>query len=315
MAGQSWSPDGSGGYLANSVLSKKMRHASQPMMRARQFVRKESGYGKHKSDTLLFDRISNVATAGTTIAELSKMPETNFAITQGSVIVNEFGNSIPYTGKLDALSEFSVSNIVLKALKNDMAKALDRAAMVELQTCQVKYAATGTDSAPTGTFDTDGTQSTAFTRDVQAFDVKEIVDYFNGTLFTPPFDGENFICIASVGFARAIKDDPDWEDASKYGDPERLFSGEVGRYYGCRFVVEANVLASLVDTSYKGEAIFFGEDPMIEAVAVAEEIRSKIPTDYGRDPGLAWYFLGNWGLTYDTATAGEAKIIHAVGTA
>ena len=78
---------------------------------------------------------------------------------------------------------------------------------------------------------------------------------------------------------------------------------------------ETNVLNSLVDTSYKGEAIFFGADPMIEGVAVAEEMRSKIPTDYGRDKGLAWYFLGNWSLTYDTATAGEAKIVHAVGTA
>jgi len=315
MPGQTWSPDASGGYLANDVLSKKMRHVSQPMMRARQFVRKEPGYGKNKGDTLLFDRISNVATQGTTISELSKMPETSFTISQGSVVVNEFGNSIPWTGKLEALSEFSVNNIVLQALKNDMAKALDLAAMTELQTCQVKYACTGTEAAPESTFDTDGTQSTAFTRDAQAFDVKEIVDYLKGTLFATPFDGENYICIASVGFARALKDDADWEDSAKYGDPERLFSGEVGRYYGCRFVEETNVLNSLVDTSYKGEAVFFGADPMVEAVAVAEEMRAKIPTDYGRDKGLAWYFLGNWSLTYDTATAGEAKIVHAVGTA
>lgn len=101
----------------------------------------------------------------------------------------------------------------------------------------------------------------------------------------------------------------------KYGDPERLFAGEVGRYYGCRFVEEANVLSSTCNTSYKGEAIFLAADPLVEAVAVAEEIRAKIPTDFGRDKGLAWYFLGNWGLTYDTATAGEAKVIHVVGTA
>lgn len=184
-----------------------------------QFVRKEPGYGKNKGDKLLFDRISNVATQGTTISELSKMPETNFTITQGEVQVNEYGNSIPWTGKLEALSEFSVNNIVLQALKNDMAKALDAAAMAELQTCKIKYAATGTAAAPTGTFDTDGTQSTAFTRDIQAFDVKEIIDYFKGTLYAPPFDGENYVCLASIGFARALKDDPDWEDAARHNWP------------------------------------------------------------------------------------------------
>lgn len=313
--GQSWSPDGSGGYLANDVLSKKLRHNSQPMMRARQFVRKEAGYGKNKGDTLLFDRIANVATAGSTIAELEKMPETNFAITQGSVVVSEYGNSVPWTGKLESLSEFSVNNIVLQALKNDMAKVLDAAAMTELQTCKIKYIPTGVEAVPTSTWDTDGTVSTAATRDIQAFDVKEVIDYFKGTLFAQPFDGENFVCIASVGFARALKDDPDWEDASKYGDPERLFSGEVGRYYGCRFVEDTNTLDSTIgSTAYKGEAIFLANDPLIEAVACAEEMRSKIPTDYGRDRGLAWYFLGNWSLTYDTATAGEAKVIHCTST-
>lgn len=307
---QSWSPDSSGGYLANDHLSSKIRHASQPLMKFRQFVRKEPGYGKNKGDTVLFDRIANVATGGGTISELSKMPEDSVTISQGSVIVAEYGNSVPWTGKLDALASFSVDSIIGKTLRNDMAKVLDSAVGTEFETAPVKSISTGTDTAPTTTFET--TLSTTATRDAQAADVKNIADEMKSTYTIPPFDGENIMCVCSVGFARTLKDDPDWEDAAKYGDPERLFSGEIGRYYGVRFVEETNVLSNKVGAAatYKGEAIFFGEDPMVEAVAVPEELRAKIPTDYGRDKGLAWYGLMGWSLTYDSSTAGEVKVIH-----
>lgn len=35
-------------------------------------------------------------------------------------------------------------------------------------------------------------------------------------------------------------------------------------------------------------AFFFGGDTVAEAVAIPEEIRGKIPGDYGRDKGVAW---------------------------
>lgn len=307
---QTWSPDSSGGFLANNVLSKKIRHAAQPLQRFRQFVRKEPGYGKNKGDTVLFDRISNVNTGGGSISELSKMPEDSVTISQGTVTVTEYGNSIPWTGKLEALSEFDPSNIFMTSLKNDMSKILDRAVGTEFRTSTVKAVPTGTDAAPTTTFET--TLATTATRDAQLADIKNIVDEFKSTYFTPPFDGQNWMCVASVGFKRQIFDDPDFEDAAKFGDPERLFNGEIGRIYNCRVIEESNVLDDTLGAAdtYKGEAIFFGEDPLVEAVAVAEELRAKVPTDYGRDKGLAWYFLGGWSLTYDSGSAGEAKTVH-----
>lgn len=309
--GQQWSPDSTGGYLANDVLSKKIRHAAQPLMKFRQFARSEPGFGKNKGDTVLFDRISNVVTGGGTINELQKMPEDSVTISQGTCTVDEYGNSVPWTGKLDALSSFDVNGIVGKALRNDLAKVLDNAVGTEFQTAQVKAISTGTDVAPSTTFET--TLATTATRHVQAADIKNILDEMKSTYLVPYYGaGMDYMCIGSIGFLRGLKDDPDWEDAAKYGDPERLFSGEVGRYYGCRFMEETNVLANKVGAAalYKGEAIFFGDDPIVEAVAVPEELRAKIPTDYGRDKGLAWYALLGWSLTYDTATAGEAKIVH-----
>lgn len=310
--GQTFSPQSSGGYLTNNTLSRKVRHASQPMLRFRQFTRKEPGFGKNKGQKVLFDRVSNVATAGGTINELAKMPETQTTLSQGECVVNEYGNSLPWTGKLEALSEFNVSDIVMKALRDDEVKSLDLAAGTEFQTAPVKAISTGTESAPTTTYET--TLATTATRDAQVADVKNTADRMESTYLTPKFDGQNFMCITSVGFARDIFDDPDFEDAAKYGDPTRLFAGEVGRYYGVRFVKETNVLSDLIGAAatYSGEAIFFGDDPIVEGVSIPEEFRQKVSTDYGRDKGLAWYGIMGWSLTYDSSTAGELKVIQHI---
>lgn len=314
MAGQYWQVNTAGGYLANPRLSRQLRRAAQPLMKFRQFVRPEPGYGKNVGDKIEFLRISNVQSSGRALNETEKMPETNVIVSKGELVVKEYGNSIPYTGKVEALAEFSVENIITVALRDDMAKVLDKACAEEFKNTKVKYIPTGTPSNPSFVIRNNGT-TVAATRDVSVFDVKNIVDYMKQVLFVPPYDGENYICICSVNFARMIKDDPDWEDAAKYGDPERLFRGEIGRYYGVRFIEETNALSPVLgSTSYKGEAVFFGADPVVEGVVIPEEIRAKIPEDYGRSKGVAWYYLGGFKITWETGNPGEAKIVHVTSS-
>jgi hypothetical protein len=54
-------------------------------------------------------------------------------------------------------------------------------------------------------------------------------------------------------------------------------------------------------------AIFMGADTVAEAVAIPEEIRGKIPTDYGRSRGIAWYYLGGAGLVHSAAA--QARVV------
>ena len=311
MAGQLWGVSANGGYLANPKLSKTIRHAAQPMMKYRQFVRPEPGFGKGKGEQILFNTISNVATAGGTISETSRIPETNITISQGNITVNEYGNSVPWTGKLEALSEFSVDNIVTVSLRNDMAKVIDQAVHDEFVTCQVKITPTGTTSSPSVTTDTDGSFSTSATRDIGTFDIQEAADYLEDTLKAEKYDGDNYIAIGRTTGLRQIFDSTEWSDAAKYGDPDRLFAGEIGRWYHVRFIKETNSSRQTLSaaSSYQGEMTVFGADPLVEGVALPEEIRAKIPEDYGRSKGVAWYAILGWSLTYDTATAGEAKIV------
>jgi hypothetical protein len=46
----------------------------------------------------------------------------------------------------------------------------------------------------------------------------------------------------------------------------------------------------------------------MEAVAVPEEVIAKVPTDYGRSKGIAWYFIGGWKLMW--AGDPDNRIVH-----
>ena len=41
--------------------------------------------------------LTRAATQGTTLTETTTMPETNYTITQGTMTITEYGNSVPYT--------------------------------------------------------------------------------------------------------------------------------------------------------------------------------------------------------------------------
>ena len=47
------------------------------------------------------------------------------------------------------------------------------------------------------------------------------------------------------------------------------------------------------------------EDTVAEGIAIPEEIRGKIPTDYGRSKGVAWYYLGGFGIVHLQAAEGR----------
>lgn len=305
-----------GGYLFSSKLSAKMRHAAQPLLKARQFTRQEPGFGLHKGQTLLFDRVGNISPSGGTINELSTMPEGAVTFGQGSLTVDEYGISLPWTGKLDALSEFDVGDVVQVSLKNDMAKTLDSATITELLTAQVCAIPTGTSGAPALTWDTDGTPSTAATRHIQGSDIIDLVETAKGTYYMPPYDGEFYVGLMSVGAMTMLRKDADVTDAAKYGEPDRLFTGEVGSYMGVRFVETSNSTLpnTLGSGSYKGSFVVIGEDPIVEGVSIGEEFRQKIAWDYGRNPGLAWYAILGWSLTWDSNTAGEVRVIRGTSS-
>ena len=301
---QLFSVDSLGGFLNNDELSLKMRFRSQTTQRFRQFTEMEPAAGAGKGDKVFFNKISNISTSGGTLIETNTIPKSNFTITQGTLTMTEYGVAIPYTQKVRTLSEVSVPDSVRKVLENDMGVVLDSAAAVQFQASD--YVATIVDTATT-TFGTASAPLTAQGADMSDKNVRDIIDEMK-KLNILRFDGQNFICIAATNAIRGLYDF--FEAKAQLTTMAPLMVGEIGTYYGCRFIEETNFLSNVTGTSStNGEAIFFGADAVREGIAIPEEIRIDIPSDFGRDQGIAWYALLGFKKVWDFGDDAETRII------
>lgn len=310
--GQAWSPSADGGYFANSKLSKKLRYAAQPFMKFRQYPRPVDAFGKGQGDTVDYDKITNLQTQGGEIGEQQKVPETKFIIKRASITITEYGNSIPWTGKLELLSEFNINQPIQKVLRDDMSKVLDAAVATKFKLTKVSYSPV---TSASGTWNWAGSPA-AGTANFNLFHLKEIVDAMIEANVPPAVGGPegDYVCIATQKALRGILDDPEFQEWNKYQN-DRLLRGEVGRVYRTRFVLTTHTSALTKKASNAmGEAIIFGDDAVVEAIAQPEEVRAKTPDDYGRSKGLAWLFMGQWGHVWDYATDSEYRAVHVTSS-
>jgi len=290
-------------------LSKVLRMAVQPLVKFRQFadVKDAAIEGKGKGQTFNWNVYSDVATQGTTLVETSTMPETNFIITQGTMTITEYGNSVPYTGKLDDLSEHPVKEIINKTLKNDAKKAFDIGAHAQFNMTPLRvYPSAGT-SLTAVTLTTNGTAGGTNTGVPLTKDhVKNIVDIMKERNI-PPYEADDYFALGHPTTFRRLKND--LESVHQYVQQgfQMILNGEIGRYEGVRFIEQTNISKASWGASVTNWAFFFGADTVAEGIAVPEEIRGKIPTDYGRSRGVAWYYLGGFGLVHTNSV--QARVV------
>lgn len=97
-----------------------------------------------------------------------------------------------------------------------------------------------------------------------------------------------------------------------------IMRGEIGRYEDFRLVEQNSIpkggavnsltfdpinnVADPWDNLKSSWAFFFGADTVTEAVCIPEEIRAKLPGDFGRSRGVAWYYLGGFGMIHTDVT-------------
>ena len=293
-----------GGFSTNNQLSSQIRYKAQTMQRFRQFCNSESAAGTGRGNKVFFNKLSNISTAGGTLTETDTIPKRNFTITQGTLTMTEYGNSIPFTNKLKVLSEASVSEEVRQVLTNDMRAALDSAAATVFKTND--YIATITNTATT-TFGTAGLALATAGANMSDKNVRDIVDQMK-ILLIPTREDDNYVSVASTNSIRGLYDF--FEAKAQLTTLGPLYRGEVGQYYKTRFVEETNFLVNSDGSNgLYGEAVFFGADAVREGIAVPEEIRVGIPSDYGRDQGIAWYALLGFTQTWDFSVDGQTRII------
>lgn len=307
----SWTYDAPTGVYKNHTLSTQLRHAAIAETKFMQFVNVEPGYGKKKGESITMTRVSNMSVpTNARLSENSRIPEDNVSVSTVSITVAEWGRAVPYTDLAVQLSSFNVEDAIQRALKDQMKLVVDGAVAAAFKTCKVKAIPTGVSSI---TFDTDGTASTTASANLNVYHAEQIRDYMYGTLNIPPYEGDDYVGLVTTKGKRGIISDPTFMDWTKYTTPEKKYNSEIGRIESTRWV-EINNFSALTNGvgtgSVLGEAVVFGADAVVMAVAEDPELRAGIPGDFGRQKSVAWYGIMEFGVVWDTANAGEARIVH-----
>lgn len=325
MTGLIWTVAAEGGYMYQNELSDYLRIKAQALTKFRQFCDAKDGAekGLNRGDLFYWNIYSDIATQGRQLDERQLMPESNFTIGQRSLQITEAGNSVPFTGKLTDMAKHDVTAIIDKTLKNDARKYFDIQAWSQFNATPLRVAPTGGNSATSVTVSNTG--ATGITNNVAlgTGHVKAISDYMKESNI-PPFKDDDYISVSHPSTFRSFKNQLEGVKQYTMMGIAEIFSGEIGRYENTRFV-EQNFLpkggidgADAVFNPYtqtgnpwanglSSWAFFFGGDTVTEAIALPEEIRAKIPGDYGRSRGLAWYYLGGFGIVHPDAA--NARIL------
>lgn len=252
------------------------------------------------------------------------MPETNFTIVQGTLTITEAGNAVPYSGKLDDLSKFPVKTIINKVLKNDAAKWFDAKAHAQFNATPLRVVASGGTDTSSVLLTLNGTATETNSVALRIGHVRTIVSVMKERNI-PAYANDDYYAVGWPTTFDTLRND--LEGIHQYTDQglKMIMNGEFGRYRNVRFAEQTNVpkggaadsatyntftnTADAWNNAKSDWAFFFGDDTVAEAIAVPEEMRGKIPTDYGRSKGVAWYYLGGFGIVHPTADVTNARIV------
>ncbi len=307
----SWTYDAPTGTYKNHAMSSKIREAAIAEAKFMQYVDPEDGFGKGKGESVTITRIANIdEPTSAKLVEGQPIPEDTFSISTVQITVSEWGRSVPFTSLAKDLASFDIENKIQMKLKDQMKLSMDRAAAAAFKQAKVKAIP---DGDGTTTFDTDGVASTTSDGNMKMSHVEAIRDYMKTTLHVPPYKDDMYICLASTKALRGLKNDTRWEQWKIYRTPEVKEKGEVGAIEGVVFVEITNtncLSGSLGSGGVLGEAVFFGADAVAMAVAEDPELRVGVPKDFGRANSIAWYGILEFGIIWDTANDGEARIVH-----
>lgn len=302
------------GFLTSGKLNKEFQTQAQPLTRFRQFVSIKNALGKNAGETVNWLQVSNVNAYGGKLVETNTMHETNQTLTWGTLSVTEYGNSIPFTYKIETLSEFDIKQIIKDGLLDDAVKCMDGEIEREYNGTPLRYVGT---AATAGVVTTNGTATATNSSALTSTHVRKMrleLEKRN----VPTWNGE-YVCIASLEAMEGLENAMETVNQYTEAGYTKILNGEVGRLNGVRFVKDAfatrftynSTLRTATAKSWTNglalDAYMFGKPTVMEALTVPEEIRMKVVTDYGRSKGLAWYGLFGWKLMWSAAA--DARII------
>jgi len=154
---------------------------------------------------------------------------------------------------------------------------------------------------------------------MQVSTIKDAIEIL-ATNNAPKYANLYWICFVHPHQSRDLRDDSAWINASNYGAPEQLFTGEIGRIDDTRFIettLMCNGACASTDPAYKAElvkgaqsgdgtlatnvyqSVIFGDAYYGIAWSLPVELRDNGVEDFGRKRSLAWYAIWGTGLLHN----------------
>lgn len=317
MAVFEWKPDVPNGVMRNRALSTRLRYETIAATEGIQYVKPVEGYGKRMGDTVTVPIAKNIAEpTSAVLSRGQKIPIDSQTLTQATLTVEQLGRGVEYSEESQILSYYDPADFIQVGLRKQLKLVMNTKVFAAFKDAYIRFAPTS-DSGGTFTTDQGVTPATALNNGTVAH-VKTISDYMVKTIHCEPYEGDFFHCLASITFLRGLKDDAEFAMWRQYLEPGMAFyRGEVGAMEATRFsrVAHGSALSEGVGTgSVLGEALFFGEEPVLSATALDPEIRAAIPGDFGRDRAIAWIAMLAFAQTFQSADDGAAKIVYVTSS-
>ena len=288
------------------VYSREIEFKALPIMRFSQFATQKTELGVEPGLTISMLTYDNLKLGGA-LQEMQNMSTQALSGSMKQITVQEHGNAVSNSELLIQSSFDDIMATTTTLLGRDYALVMD---------CELRdVALSGTNIVYAG-----GKASRDAITDADKLQVATIKDAIEvlATNNAPKYQNMYWICFVHPHQSRDLRDDSAWINASNYGAPEQLFTGEIGRIDDTRFIettLMCNGKASSTDPAYKADlvkgagdtankadiyqAVIFGDQYYGIAWSLPVELRDNGVEDFGRKRSLAWYAIWGTGLLHN----------------
>lgn len=283
--------------VIQTVYSQEVLLAAQPLLKFDQFavVKTELNVSPGQTISLLgYDNISQ----GGKLTEGTQMTTKTLSTNTRQITVYEYGNAVAASEFLLQTSFRDVMADAAVLLGRDYATVVDSEERSVLETStQVVYAGRVSGRAGLGATNI---------LDVRA--IKDAVEVLS-TKNIPKVNGDFYVAFVHPHQSRNLRDDTAWINAAQYGDPDRIFNGEIGRIEDVIFIETTDLTVIPKTTGATPNAnvdvyksLLFGAEAFAKAVALPVEMRDNGIVDFGREHALAYYAIMGFGTLRDYTT-------------
>lgn len=288
------------------VYSKEIEFKALPVMRFFQFATVKTELGTEPGLTISMLTYDNLALGGA-LTEMTSMTTQALSGSTKQITVQEYGNAVSVS---ELLVQSSFDDIMASAttlLGRDYAMVVD---------CELRDAALGNESYIVYSGKKASRSALTAEDTLKVATIKDAIEIL-ATNNAPKYANTNWICFVHPHQSRGLRDDSAWINASNYGAPEQLFTGEIGRIDDTRFIettLMCNGACAATDPAFSAElkkgadgapatvdvyqAVIFGDAYFGIAFSLPVELRDNGVEDFGRKRSLAWYSIFGVGVLH-----------------